>query len=270
MARYTIAIVGIGNMGRAILEGLISKGYDAESILGIEPDAKKREEARRVFLIQTRSEIDSEVTEAENILICVKPQVINNLLVGLKNYINKNQLLISIAAGIPLSIYEKTLGSDIPIIRAMPNVAASVQEAMIAYTPNQAVTIEKEKGCTNILSSIGKVIRIEEKLMDGFTAISGSGPAFIALFAEAMVDAGVLTGFSREVSKEIVSQTIYGTSILMNKMKIEPSKLKEMVSSPAGTTINALYRLERGGFRGLVMKAVKKAKERAEELQDEE
>jgi len=269
MAKYTVAIVGIGNMGRAVLEGLIGRGYDAEAILAIEPDEKKREEAGRIFLVSTCPEIDQQITDAENIIICVKPQVIKSVIENLKNYISRNKLFISIAAGIPVSFYETILGSEIPIIRAMPNVAASVQEAMVAYTCNNATSAKKEETGVKLLSSIGKVIKIDEKLMDGFTAIAGSGPGFVALFAEAMVDAGVLEGFSREVAEDIVAQTIYGTATLMNKTKIKPSILKEMVTSPAGTTIRGLFMLETGGLKGLVMNAVRYATERSKELRDE-
>jgi pyrroline-5-carboxylate reductase len=180
--------------------------------------------------------------------------------------LSADQTVLSVAAAVPTRRIEQHLSDGVPVLRAMPNTPATVHEGVAglcagAHADDAHVTLAEEA-----LAHLGAVVRVPEKLMDAVTAVSGSGPAYFALLAEAMIEAGILLGLSREVSTELVVQTMFGTAKLLRDEKMHPVELREMVTSPGGTTIRAIRELERAGVRAAFLNAIQAAMERSQEL----
>jgi pyrroline-5-carboxylate reductase len=266
MHRDRIAIIGGGNMGKALIEGLVAKGTPAEKILAIEISKQRRERLAADLRVGTAPSIDGSIREAGTVIIAVKPHAVKEVLRTLAPLISKEQLIVSVAAGVSLAFIEKQLDRRAPVVRSMPNIAAKVGRAAVGMCANGAVTAELRSRAVEILASIGAVIEVEEKQLDAVTGLSGSGPAFVFLMIEALADGGVLAGIPREKALELALLTVEGSAALIRETKVPPSLAREMVASPGGTTIEGLLQLEEGGFRGLVMRAVRNAAEKAARL----
>jgi len=258
-----IAVIGGGNMGKAMIEGLLDRGHSEKRILLVELMQSVREELERSYRIEVAEKIESFIAGYGIILVAVKPQDVKSVLGALSEYISKEQLLISVAAGISLAYMEKQLKKPIPIVRTMPNLAARIGKAAIALCPNAYVTDEQLKKAWGVMEAIGSVTRIEERQMDAVTGLSGSGPAFVFMLIEALADAGVLVGLSRSKAMELVIQTLFGAASLLKERNIPPEVAKEMVTSPGGTAIEGVLKLEKGGFRASIMEAVRAAAEKS-------
>jgi pyrroline-5-carboxylate reductase len=263
----SIAVIGGGNMGEALIEGLVAKGIPSLKILVVEISEQKREKLASALRVRTSPSIDGSIGEAGTVIIAVKPGIVKEVLRTLSPLLSKEQLIVSVAAGVSLGFMEKQLNPGSPVARCMPNIAAKVGRAAVGMCVNDAVTGEFRERAIQVLSSIGTVIEIEEKQFDAVTGLSGSGPAFVFLMMEALVDGGVLAGIPREKALELALLTVEGSAALIRKTNTPPSLAREMVTSPGGTTIEGLLHLEGGGFRGLVMKAVQKAAEKAARLE---
>jgi len=261
-----IAIIGGGNMGTAILEGLIAHGADSSNILLIEKLGEKRKEFESRFKVKTGSELESIIKDYRTIIIAVKPTQVRDVLKKLSPYISMEHLLISVAAGVSISFMEKQAGKSIQVVRTMPNIASRVGEAAVAVCFGNKVKDSARKEALEIMNCIGTAVEVEENQMDAVTGLSGSGPAFVFLVIEALAEAGVLMGLSREKSNFLAVQTVYGASCYLKKYNVHPALAKDMVTSPGGTTIEGLLELEQGGFKGLLMKAVQKASDKAAKL----
>ena len=266
MKNEKLAIIGGGNMGSAIIRGLIKRGYSSSDILLFEIAQKKRTELKNTYNISVSDIISNNIKDYPSIIIAVKPQNIENLLDDLSDHISEKNLLISVAAGVSTAFFVKKLKKTIPIIRTMPNIAAQVGEACVALCSNEYVSEQHIQRAIKIMEAIGTVIQIDEKQIDAVTGLSGSGPAFVFLMIEALADGGVLMGLPREKAIHLAVQTVYGAASFLKDGEIHPSEAKEMVTSPGGTTIEGILQLERGGFHGLVMKAVKSAAEKSREI----
>lgn len=266
MKNEKLAIIGGGNMGSAIIRGLIKKGHSPSDILLLEIAKKKREELKNTYNISVTDKIDNSIKDYPSIIIAVKPQNIENVLDNLSDYVSEKNLLISVAAGVCTAFFVKRLEKKIPIVRTMPNIAAQVGEAAVALCSNEYVSEQHLQRAIKIMESIGTVIQIDEKQIDAVTGLSGSGPAFVFLMIEALADGGVLMGIPRERAIQLAVQTVYGAASFLKNGAIHPSEAKEMVTSPGGTTIEGILQLEQGGFHGLVMKAVKRAAEKSCEI----
>jgi len=266
MINKKIAIIGCGNMGIAIVDGLINHGIDISNLLLIEKLEDKRKEIEKRYGLKVKAEIKSSIKDYKVIIISVKPAQVKDILKELSHHINKEHLLISVAAGVSVSFIEKHLGTGFQVVRTMPNIAARFGEAVVGVCFNKSVTDTGRIEALETMKCIGKVVEVEENKMDALTGLSGSGPAFVFLVIEALSDAGVLMGLPRDISIQLAVQTVYGASCYLKKLNIHPSLAKEMVTSPGGTTIEGLMELERGGLKGLIMEAVKKASEKAEKL----
>ena len=233
-----IAILGAGQIGEALIGGLLSSGWrtPAELAASTRREERAAELRERHGIEVTLSNADA-AAGAALIVIAVKPQDIETLLGEIGPLIQPEQTVLSIAAAIPTAAIERHLGSGVPVVRAMPNTPAVVHEGMAgicagSHADEQHLTLAEEA-----LRHLGAVVRVSEPYMDAVTAVSGSGPAYFALLAEAMIEAGILLGLSREVSTQLVVQTMLGTAKQLRDLKMHPVELREMVTSPGGTTI---------------------------------
>lgn len=262
-----IAVLGAGQIGEALLSGLLSSGWRTAAELSA---STRRQE--RADELRERHGIDVTLSNAEAasgaalVVIAVKPQDIETLLGEIGPLIQPEQTVLSIAAAIPTAAIERHLGSGVPVVRAMPNTPAVVHEGMAgvcagAHAGEEHLTLAEEA-----LRHLGAVVRVSEPYMDAVTAVSGSGPAYFALLAEAMIEAGILLGLSREVSTQLVVQTMLGTAKQLRDLKMHPVELREMVTSPGGTTIAAIRELEQAGVRAAFLNAIQAAMDRSREL----
>jgi pyrroline-5-carboxylate reductase len=265
-ARRT-AILGGGKMGEALLSGLIRSGGRTpdELIVTCRRDDRARELAGKYGVTATLD--NGEATRWAAVLVLMaKPQDMETLLEQIREHVRTEDLVITFAAGIRTSFVEKHLPDDVAVVRVMSNVPVMVDEAMSviaagghADEPDMAVAEE-------LLGYVGKVLRLKETHLDAVTATSGSGPAYFFLLAEAMIEACILLGLSRDVATELIVQTMLGSAKMLRDTGRHPVELREMVTSPGGTTIEAIRRLEEAGVRAAFLNAIDAAKRRSEEL----
>lgn len=264
-----IGFIGGGNMAEAIIKGITKgsglKGQGSrEEIIVSEPDEDKREYLTQTYGIKT-TESNKEVASACNIIIlAVKPQIMDAVLSEITELIDEEKTVVSIAAGITLSYLQSRLKTK-KLIRVMPNTPAIVQEGMSVFSLCECFSDKDISTVREIFMSIGKVLTLPEKYMNAVTALSGSGPGFIALFAEAMIECGEKMGLSRSDASELAVQTLLGTAKLL-ETGMSPEKLRQMVTSPGGTTAAGLKVFEERGLRTMIAEALLSARDRAEEL----
>ena len=262
-----IGIIGMGNMATAIMNGMLQKEIvKKEEIIGSAATEKTISRIAEQYGIETTLD-NRKVAEAAQVLIlAVKPQFLADVIEQIKDCISEETLLITIAAGKKISWYEEAFGKKIKLVRCMPNTPAMVGEGCTAVCINENVT-EEEKACAlRLMGSFGQTCVIREGLMDAFSAIAGSSPAYVFLFIEAMADAGVAAGMPRAQAYEAVAQSVLGSAKLMLETGKHPGELKDMVCSPGGTTIQGVKALEEKGMRGAVMEAIAACVEKAKQL----
>jgi pyrroline-5-carboxylate reductase len=262
-----IGIIGGGQMGEAIIRGLLQSGVvKPEQIMLAEPDAGRGRHIADTYSVVLAGEPSSLAAGCRILLLAVKPQVARRVLASYSAHLSGSHLLISIAAGISIRSLEEWAGSDMKIIRVMPNTPALVLAGAAALSPNSMATRDDVADAVSIFSAVGTCLEVEEHLLDAVTGLSGSGPGYVFAFIEAMIDGGVLAGLPREVAEKLVLQTVYGSARLALETGEPPAVLKGKVTSPGGTTITGLQVLEESGLRGAVMTAVEAAAERSKEL----
>src|SRR5215210_3538036 len=262
-----IAILGAGQIGEALIGGLLSSGWrSADEVVASTRREDRAEELReRHGIVVTRSNAEA-AAGATLVVISVKPQDIDGLLGEVGPLLQPDQTVLSIAAAISTAAIERHLGDAVPVVRAMPNTPAVVHEGIAGICAGSHVREEHLTLAEEALLHLGAVVRVAEPYMDAVTAVSGSGPAYFALLAEAMIEAGILLGLSRENTTELVVQTMFGTAKLLRDEKMHPVELRENVTSPGGTTIVAIRELERAGVRAAFLNAIQAAMERGREL----
>lgn len=263
-----ISIIGTGNMGEALLSGLISSGSsDPKNIICTDVRENKLKTIQEKYGAHTTTDNVKAVEASEIIIYAVKPQIIASVLRETAACLNMSKLIISIAAGVPLVAIASCLNKELRLIRVMPNIAAFVKESASVIAAGGKATEEDIKLSLAIFDSMGKSIFLKENiLMDAITGLSGSGPAYIFLIVDAMADAGVKMGLSREDALFLSSQTVLGAAKLLIETKEHPGKLKDMVTSPGGTAIAGIHTLEKGGLRTTLINAVEVATQRSKEL----
>jgi pyrroline-5-carboxylate reductase len=263
----SIGFIGGGQMAEALIKGLIQSGTVNRNLIGVlEPVEQRKSYLESTYSIKTYEQPSDLLTKTDVIVLAVKPQIMARVLTDIKELIS-GQLIITIAAGLPLSFYaDKLQSADIPIIRVMPNTPALILQGASSLCGNSRVSDGDLQFANTLFSAIGTTVLIEEKLMDAVTGVSGSGPAYVFSFLEALVDGGIKVGLSREVATELAIQTVVGSARLVQETGKHPAELRAQVTSPAGTTISALHVLERSGFNGIVMEAVETACKRSGEL----
>jgi pyrroline-5-carboxylate reductase len=262
-----IGFIGGGNMAEAILSAILSRNLSsADEIVISDIDANKRLNLKQKYLVDVTGDNYQAVQEREIIVLAIKPQVLADVSAGLKGRLQQSQLLISILAG--KSIH--TLSSGLQhqcIVRSMPNTPAQIGEGISVWTATPEVTATQRKWAASVLGAMGtEIYADDEKYLDMATAISGSGPAYVFLFIESMAAAAVKLGFSAEVAQKLVIQTLLGAGHLLQKSGKTPQELRRMVTSPGGTTAEAIAAFEKGGFAELVEKAVFAAYDKAKKL----
>jgi pyrroline-5-carboxylate reductase len=259
-----IAILGVGKIGEALLAGLCSSGWT--DIAGTVRRTERVPELRDRYGIEVGTSNTEAVRGAAVIVVAVKPQDLDTLLDEIAPALDGSQTVLSLAAAIPTSAIEARLQEGIPVVRAMPNAPATVHEGIAGVCGGRSADGEHLEQASQVLRAVGDVVVLQESAMDAVTAVSGSGPAYYALLAEAMIEAGILLGLSREVSTRLVVQTMLGTAKLLRDEQMHPVELREAVTSPGGTTTRAIRELEQAGVRAAFLNAINAAMERSKEL----
>jgi pyrroline-5-carboxylate reductase len=261
-----IAIIGGGRIGEALLSGLLSSGW-SDIVVTSRRDARVAELHERYGVEATTSN-PAAVQGAAIVVIAVKPQDIDALLDDVGPHLSPAQTVLTVAAAIPTKRIEARIADGVPVVRAMPNSPSTVHEGMAGISAGAHADDTHLAQAENVLSHLGRVVRVNEDAMDAITAVSGSGPAYFALLAEAMIEAGILLGLSREISTTLVVQTMLGTAKQLRDEKMHPVELRESVTSPGGTTIAAIRELEQAGVRAAFLNAIQAAMNRSRELAD--
>ncbi len=260
-----LAFIGVGNMGRAILEGLLSQGAASAENIRVRTRRAERsaEVAAKLGVTASASSADA-VRDAQIVVLAVKPQILPQILDELQG-VNSEALYISVAAGISSQTIESILG-QVRVVRAMPNTPALIGEGATALSGGAFARPEDLQLAKSIFDRVGLSVIVEEEHLDAVTGLSGSGPAYLMLIIEAFADAGVKVGLHREVAQALAVQTIRGSARLQQVTGAHPGQLKDQVTSPGGTAIAGLHTLEQGGLRTTIINAVEEATRRAREL----
>jgi pyrroline-5-carboxylate reductase len=267
MARQ-IGFIGAGQMAKALAAGFARAGLvKPDEIRASDPVAQAAQSFSAAVPGATLCSTNLEVAQqADVVVLAVKPQQMNAVLVELKPGLKKSALVISIAAGVKLSTITAGLGSDVRLVRVMPNTPCLVGQSASGYALGPAATAEDGQLVKNLLESVGLAFAVDEKLLDAVTGLSGSGPAFVYLMIEALSDGGVRMGIPRDVALQLAAQTVRGAAEMVLSTGEHPAVLKDRVTSPGGTTIAGLQVLEDGGLRGTLIGAVEAATRRSQEL----
>jgi len=262
-----IGVIGAGNMGEALISGLLhSRSSTPENIICSDIRKDKLKTVKESYGVLTSGNNLNVVSASEIVVYAVKPQIMASVLRETATSLDMSKLIISIAAGVPLSAIESCLNKDLRLVRVMPNISASVKEGAAAIAPGKHALKDDLKVAKAIFDSVGKSVIIEEELMDAITGLSGSGPAYLFLIVDALADAGVKMGLSREDALLLSTQTVLGAAKLLMETNEHPGKLKDRVTSPGGTAIAGLHTLEQGGLRTTLINAVEAATRRSKEL----
>ncbi|MFW6278914.1 MAG: pyrroline-5-carboxylate reductase [Bacillota bacterium] len=260
-----LCVIGLGQMGSTLVQGILDQGvFSAEEIIGC--DLRHKElEASFADRITTTADNRVGARQAEVILLAVKPQVIDQVLTEIKDLV-EDKLLISIAAGVTIDRIKNNLPASVRLVRVMPNTPALVKAGISALSFSDNCTTKDRELTHQIFCGVGEVIAVKEEMMDAITGLSGSGPAYVYTMIEALSDGGVLKGLPRKQALKLAAATVLGSAKMVLETEKHPAELKDMVTSPGGTTIAGLEELESGAFRSLLIKTVKRATERSEEL----
>lgn len=261
MEAKRIAVLGAGNIGAALIGGILKGGVaDRDHLVATEHSAERAEEIARRFSISVKLDGNREAAAwAEVIILAVKPLTVPQVLAEIRAELRPEQVLISLAAAVPIALIEKLIQKRMPIFRAMPNIPVVVDEGATAVAANGAVTAEQRALAEAIFGAVGYVVFVEEELMHAVTALSGSGPAYIYMVIEALIDGGLKMGLSREVATRLTEQTVLGAAKLVRETSLHPAILKDQVITPGGVTISAIHELEKHGLRSMLISAIETA-----------
>ena len=261
-----IAVLGAGQMGEALISGLLRAGVVAPAeITAAARRTGRAQELRDQYGIAVLSAADA-AAQAQTLVITVKPQDMEALLTEISPRVQPGTLVISVAAGITTAFIARRLPAEVPVVRVMSNTPVLVDEAMSVISAGPHASEEHLRRAEELLRPVGKVLRIPESQQDAATALSGSGPAYVYFLVEAMVDAGILLGMPRASALEMVKQAVFGAATMLRDSGEHPVLLREAVTSPGGTTINAIRELEKHGVRAAVLAAIEAARDRGREL----
>ena len=262
---HTIAVIGAGTIGETLISGLLRSGWSADRLVATERRVERAEELAARYGIRI-VENDEAAALADVLAIAVKPQDAATLMAELGPLVPADKLLVSLCAGLPISFFAKWLPDSTAVVRVMTNTPALVDQAMTAISPGPHATAEHMALAEEMFRPLGRTIQLPESQQDAVTALSGSGPAYFFFLVEAMTDAGILLGLPRQVAHDLIVQTAVGSAIMLRDSGEHPVKLREAVTSPAGTTISAIRELENHGVRAAFLAALEAARDRAREL----
>ena len=267
MLKEKIGFIGGGKMAEALIKGSLNANLSStDNIIASDMDTERCKILENETGIKTSQENKKVTSESDIIILAVKPNVVGNILQELKSNISTKHLVVSIAAGIPLSFIESLLNEGCRVIRVMPNTPCLVGEAAAGYALGKAATQEDGELVGQILDAVGKSYLLDEKLLDAVTGLSGSGPAFVYTIIEALSDGGVKMGLPRDVSTKLAAQTVLGAAKMVLDTGLHTGELKDFVTSPGGTTIEGIHALEKGGVRNSLINAVEAATKKSKKL----
>jgi pyrroline-5-carboxylate reductase len=262
-----IGFVGGGNMAAALIRGLLhSSTVTADQIRASDVKDERLEELRQKYAVETTIDNDALVRWADVVVIAVKPQIVDRILGAIAGGLSGTDVVISIAAGVPIDAIEARLPAGSRVIRAMPNTAAIALAGATAIAPGTHATRDDIGVARSLFEAVGRCVTLDETLLDAVTGLSGSGPAYVMLMIEALADGGVKVGLGRDVALLLAAQTVYGAAKLQLETGEHPGRLKDMVTSPGGTAIAGLHTLEAGGLRRTLIDAVEAAATRSAQL----
>lgn len=255
-----LGLIGVGNMGTALLKGVLSSNtIDKEKIIIYDVREEVIKNRLQEFNVKAVSSSTELAKQVKFIIIAVKPQNIDSVLEEIGPQLSEEQILISIAAGVTLDYIKKFISKNIGLVRVMPNTPALVGEGASAIAYNKNVSENDLKYVKKVFNSVGKVVELEEKHIDAVTGLSGSGPAYVFIIIEALADGGVKMGLPRNIALKLAAQTVLGAAKMLIETGMHPGELKDMVASPGGTTITALHEIEKGKLRATLISAVEAA-----------
>jgi pyrroline-5-carboxylate reductase len=265
-----IVVIGAGNIGGAIIGGLLSSGVaDREHLVATDASAARAEEMEQKWGIDVVTTGNHEpVRDAEVVILAVKPTTLPSVLKDLRGTLRADQILISVAAAFPIRLIEKAVQIEMPVFRAMPNIPVVVDEGATGLAWNTVASEEQQAFVERVFKSVGAVCTVDEDMMHAVTAMSGSGPAYIYMVIEALIAGGLKMGLSHQVSTRLAEQTCLGAAKLVRETMLHPAILKDRVTTPGGVTISAIHELERHGLRAMLIAAIETATTRSRELTD--
>jgi pyrroline-5-carboxylate reductase len=262
-----LALVGAGKIGEALLSGILSSQLvPVSSVVAADADQTRADYIGEKYGVKAYTNNRQAVAGADLVLLCVMPQRVRDVLREIRKTVRKKALVISVAASVRTALIEQELDRGVRVIRVMPNTPCLIRQGMSALCRGKHASDEDLKIAQTIFSSMGRTVVVDERHMDTITGLSASGPAYVYLIIESLAEAGVKLGLPRELSTELSAQTLLGASALVLHTGEHPAKLKDIVTTPAGCTIDGLLELEEGGLRVTLIKAVVRAAERAKEL----
>ncbi|WP_457641546.1 pyrroline-5-carboxylate reductase [Persephonella sp.] len=266
---FKVGVIGCGNMGEAIIKGIIEKGGIPSTQIVVSDINKERvnQIVNRYNVAGTGS--NRKVVEmSEIIILSVKPKDLEKTLSPVKSFFSEDKVIVSVLAGTKIQKIKNIIGENIPVVRVMPNTPAIVGEGAIGISFDSIMDNNRKKEIEDLFRSLGLVVVVDESLMDVITGLSGSGPAYVFSFIDALAQGGVKGGLSYKDALDLAVQTVLGAAKLLKESGEHPSILRDKVSSPAGTTIYGLHALEKGAFRNCVINAVEEATKRSKELSE--
>ncbi|MCM4081568.1 pyrroline-5-carboxylate reductase [Paractinoplanes hotanensis] len=261
----SVAVMGTGKLGELVLAGLLRSGRPVDQVLATARRPERAAELAERYGIRPLSN-EAAVARADVLVVGVKPQDAGKLLDEVGGKVTADKLVVSLCAGLPTSFFAERLPDGVPVVRVMTNTPALVDQAMSVLSPGAHATEEHLATAEEIFKPIGRTLRVPEYQQDAVTALSGSGPAYLYLVVESMIEAGVLLGLPRTVAHELAVQTAVGSAVMLRDSGEHPAKLRESVTSPAGTTAAALRELEVGGVRAAFLGALEAARDRARQI----
>ena len=263
----TVGFLGAGNMGEAMINGLLqARLVDAKAVWATDVRADRLEQLAGKYGIRTTASNSALVAESDVVILAVKPQIMGAVLKEIAGAVDEGTLLISIAAGVHTRTLRAHLGKPVRLIRVMPNTPALVLEGVTAIARAEGLDPGDLETAAELFGAIGRVVVLDEDALDAVTGLSGSGPAYVAVVIESLSDGGVKMGLDRATAMTLAVQTVLGSAKLIRETGMHPGQLKDMVSSPGGTTIAGISALEEGGVRSTFIRAVERATERSREL----
>jgi pyrroline-5-carboxylate reductase len=254
-------------MGEILAEGLLRAGWELENLILLVRREERAREAERRTGIRATLDAGEAVAGRDVLVVAVKPKDVGPLLTQIKEAVTPGQVIVSLAAGVPVAVFESVI-PDVAVVRSMPNTPAAVDEGMTAYCGGAHAGEDALVLADMVLAAVGETIRLSEDLLDAVTAVSGTGPAYVFLLAEALIEAAIREGLPHHAAEKLVVQTLRGAGALLSVSEKSAFRLRAEVTSPGGTTAAAMHELEDGGFRALLERAVQAAAQRSRELGD--
>ena len=266
MKTRRLGFLGAGNMSGALIKGLLHANVPSAQITASDVKTERLEQLHAAHGIRTTQDNHALVRDSDVIVLAVKPQGIDKVLTEIGAEVRPDQLVVSVAAGVPIEALEARLAPGTRVVRSMPNTPATVQAGATAIAGGAHAREDDLRVARELFEAVGRVVVLDESLLDAVTGLSGSGPAYVMLIIEALADGGVKVGLHRDTALLLAAQTVFGSARLLLETGEHPGRLKDMVTSPGGTAIAGLHTLESGGLRRTLIDAVETASKRAAEL----